>query len=442
MKFSDLKGWIETFLLITTVVSAALSRWVTDQAIKITSYVVLILAIVIFLVYKGVSIYREKRTLKQAMSNNSVIKSSEKHCKTLYKYAKANEKKLLKDKKINKMRISRKKEDKILEKLKGINVSEKKKAKTKKKLEKLAITFKDVDAISLLKSLEHDQDYQVSQLLSSTFIRLERILLNAEQFHLRIKFGNYINTFSSDTEHRIKAKIDFIGWTYMMMGEVSKGERAITTGIKKAKKALTEVDNEKAKQKLYLLITRGYRHLGSARPTTEKHPEKALRYLKEANKYLELVTTSNEKEEKAKQEMQVGITYGIIAANFFYFKNKSKAINLTDNDYLRFYNNYLQIDDQLKVSKTYANKHRYIKYELMNAKYLEKFIKFYNAFDNHIDNFNVNSSDFKKEIKNSLLQVEGIFKNNIFMDEAVEQYLEENINCLKHELINLLERSI
>lgn len=137
----------------------------------------------------------------------------------------------------------------------------------------------DSNTTSLIKNLSPKMDYEVSQLLTKKFIELERVLLNAEQFDIRIKFGTYIKQFSDVEIDRIKADIDYIGWTYVMMGELNKAEKSILNGIKRSTYLLNSNKNNINRNDLNKLIVRGYRHLGSARVTYENDPEKTLEYL-------------------------------------------------------------------------------------------------------------------------------------------------------------------
>ena len=71
------------------------------------------------------------------MSNNSVIKNARRYCKTLLKYARANEKQLLKKKSIQGIKKIRDEEDRIIKKIKGHQIDEKQLLIIKKKIEKL-----------------------------------------------------------------------------------------------------------------------------------------------------------------------------------------------------------------------------------------------------------------------------------------------------------------
>jgi len=439
MKISEIKSLIELVAYLLLGILPMLGLAQSDYLAQTLLYVFLTVLALSYFCYRLFVILKQHRLETQAMSNNSVIKNARKHCKTLLRYANASEKKLLKYKKIKDIKRSRDEEDRIIKKLVGFDELEEQKKKVNKRIQRLRQQYSDRQTILLIKDLTEEQDYKISQLMSNTFMKLERILLNAEQFDLRIKFGKYIKTFSDIEEQRIRACIDFIGWTYMMMGEVSKAEKAIESGINKAKKVLQETTDEKTMSQMNNLICRAYRHLGSARRTYENEPEKALGYLKEALTYSKNIVASNN-DQQGLTELEVGIHYGIAASEFYIYYGKHKNQDNTDQTYLEFYKQYQIFQQYISISKDFANQHRYVKFLILKSKYLELFLDHHEHFKKHVGNdFSFEESLLKNEIASSLEIVEDVFKKNIFLDEAVEHYLEENVKLLKYQVIDTLK---
>ncbi|HKM30219.1 MAG TPA: hypothetical protein VJZ51_05645 [Bacilli bacterium] len=442
MKSDDAKGYFDLFVYLMASVLPIFGIFTTESQ---TVAIVLIVLAVLLLAFFGFKLFgwvKERRISNSSMSNNSVINNIRRYCKSLLKYAAANKKQLLKNKNISKLSRLKAREDLTISQIKGENRESKRLAKIQIKLDKLRTKMTDAKALSLIKSLKPNENYLVSQLLSQTFVELERILLNAEQFDVRIKFGQYIKQFSDIEVDRIKADIDYMGWTYIMMGYSTKAEKAIISGIKRAEYLIGKPNIDIDKYDLQALIVRGYRHLGSVRKTYEKQPEEALKYL---NLALEL---HNKMKPSPKQmnsyiQMETGINYGLMIAELYQFKITNDKENVTDEQYKSLYNRYLEFDKEIKISSGFSNKHRHTKYLVLKTKYLEVFLENSLYFKKHLTNkFNFDEMAIKDAIKESLNNIKDVFKENIFMDEALEYYLEERVKFLNYELIATIKGAI
>ena len=60
---------------------------------------------------------------------------------------------------------------------------------------------------------------------------MNRILLQIDQHKLRIKLGKFVAKYTDNLYTQLDAYIDYIGWTYILIGNVNKGFKAIMTGI-------------------------------------------------------------------------------------------------------------------------------------------------------------------------------------------------------------------
>lgn len=433
MKITDIKGYVESAIIILVAIFSVIGiNNIEIDYIKLSAYGILAIVVIIF-IYRTVKKLYLKRLGLVAMSNLSVIKNSNRYGEVLLTFANANQKKLLKNKNISKIKKIRELERHLVKRIMGNDSDLKKRNKIKIKIEKLKGDNTNANALSLIKELKPDQDYQVAQILSKTFVSLERTLLTADQYNLRIKFGHYISTFSNNIISRVKAELDFVGWTYMMKGNLNKGERAIKDGIALALEYMQDSNHQDSYQELNKLVVRGYRHLGSARPTYETKPTEALKYLNEAINYLNKI----DYDEVYTKEMNAGIEYGIFIAELYLFKYINKKNQPTKNQYLKLLTNYKTIDEQLKIADTFTNKHRHLKFLVLKSKYAQLFTTEYKQFSFHLGNdFNYSFIDLKNEMSDYLNQAKTIFDNNIYIDESVEYYLEASVHNLKLELIN------
>ncbi len=443
MKLSEVKDLIELGLILIAGVFSILGIQGNDSMVQVALLIILGVALLIVGVYKIYTKIKNSYREVRSMSNINVIKKSKQHCKSLYKFARTNRKKLENNKMISVMKKKRVEENKIIDILSGKVEDEKKKEELSKRINKLKQDYSDKNTVLLMKGLTEHQDYKIAMLISDTFMKLERILLNAEQYELRIKFGKFILDFSDKELDKQKACIDFLGWTYLMMGEINKGEKAILKGVARAKYIIENSEDKKIIAKSYFNLARAYRHLGSARHTYENNPGKALVYLKESEDYFNKINQIDYNNERKLEEMITGIHYGQAIACLFNFKEKLDKNLQTDQDYLKVIKTYEDLALLAKDAKEFDNKHRYVKVELLRTKYLELFIDYNQYFAASLgEKMEIFKSDALNEMRISLKEVDDIFRLNIFTDEAVELYLEQSVKELKYNLVKELQGAI
>jgi tetratricopeptide (TPR) repeat protein len=443
MKLSEVKDLIELGLILIAGVFSILGIQGNDSMVQVALLIILGAALLIVGVYKIYTKIKNSYREVRSMSNINVIRKSKQHCKSLYKFAKTNRKKLENNKMISVMKKKRVEENKIIDILSGKIEDEKKKEELSNRIIKLKKDYSDKNTVLLMKGLTEHQDYKIAMLISDTFMKLERMLLNAEQYELRIKFGRFILDFSDKELDKQKACIDFLGWTYLMMGEVNKGEKAILKGVARAKYIVENSEDKKIISSSYFNLARAYRHLGSARHTYENYPEKAIENLREAEEYFNKINKVDFNNDKKLQEMITGIKYGQAIACMFLFKEKLDKNLQTDQDYLKVLKTYEDLDVLAKDSKGFDNKHRYVKVELLRTKFLELFIDYNQYFVASLgDKMKIIKEDALVEMKNSLKEVDDIFRLNIFTDEAVELFLEQSVKELKYNLVKELQGAI
>ncbi len=445
MKFGDIKDFIEFLIIVLVGLTPLFGLQDNESIVKTIAILAVVIAVIIYGLRRLYKMLKQQKRDEQSMSNLNVIKKSRHHCKSLYRYAEASRKKLLCNPYYREIKQDREQESKLLSRMVGKDPSAHEKEKLYQRIDALKKQYSDRNTISLIKNLDAEQDYKVAKLISDTFIRLERVLLNAEQFDLRVEFGKYIIDFSEKESDRQRASIDFLGWTYMMMGETKKGVAAILTGIERAEYSIKQTQNPETIESSLYNITRAYRHLGSARPIYEKTPEKAIEYLNkglDSFKQLRISKLSEETKEKY-LEMEIGLKYGLIVASYYEFINKFNDNKQTDRDYEKLEHAFMNIDSLKGIAQTFKNKHRYVKFEIIKSKYLELLYDHkdqFQPFSKHA--FDIDKDTIKTELNDCLTRVESIFWKNIFMDEAVEHYLEESVKLLQYNLVDLLKEDV
>lgn len=82
-----------------------------------------------------------------------------------------------------------------------------------------------------IQNADYLQSKQIFDKIYDTIKSMERILLQLEQHALRIKLGKYVVKYSTDIEKTIHAYVDYLGWTYILLGKNSKGFEAIQNGL-------------------------------------------------------------------------------------------------------------------------------------------------------------------------------------------------------------------
>lgn len=138
--------------------------------------------------------------------------------------------------------------------------------------------------------------------------------------------------------------------------------------------------------------------------------------------------------------MTYGLIYGKRISEFYLFKLSHDKGNATDEQYYRIFEEFKKFGDVLTITNSFKNKHRHTKFLILKSKYLELLLEHNEHFNRHIGNELIDKpNDIKKNISFTLNEIEDVFKKNIFMDEALEYYLEERVKYVKYELIDLIK---
>ena len=313
---------------------------------------------------------------------------------------------------------------------------------------------------------------ELNKVVNESIFELSRALLVLQQYDTRIFLGKYVIEHDADPINRAKAYIDLVGWTYSLLGKTSRFTENVTNGIKliKAeffdeghnqhfnfsfkKEFLGGADkeeiamNKKLRDKAILLYVRAHRHLGSDAILLKKEPElcrkeneKAeiilCRYFDKFN-FNELKSPEDYKDEKV--NMYVGIRYGILSSRFAEIeKNIGKEDNV--NRIKKLLSILPELFKNKECSKQFSNKHRYIKYLVLEneiyklveklipddenekAKIKQDFIETLNISDNFADEvfalYNANTTRLKEA-----------FDDSIYADEVMENFIDQEATQL------------
>ena len=114
------------------------------------------------------------------------------------------------------------------------------------------------------------QSQKTSEIICETIMSMQRVLLELEQYKLRIKFGEYLVKHSSNIDQVIAGYVDFLGWTYILEGKVNKGKEFVKQGIEFINAKIESLKNDPEgypkgfnKHRYEILKARALRHLGT-----------------------------------------------------------------------------------------------------------------------------------------------------------------------------------
>ena len=411
MNSSHIKNYIDIIAVSLTILGsfgiAILDNWI----VKVIVGVLLAVIIAASILYKQI----KQRKQEKLLSNVGLTKEANKVCKKIDKLFTANIKNL------NKMN----------------NVSEK--VSEDEQIQKI-YTDKINGVVSVPKKSASERKQELLQLceyMTTTIFDMDRILLLSEQYDYRIKFGKYIAQYSHNDTQVQKAYIDFLGWTYVIMGKNKQASEYINKGIECIKEYLQynpELE-DKAKFDAKLKLIRAYRHLGSNYNVYQKAPHECLKYLylgMEGMKEQALIDYYKEHDYTKYVEMEVGLQYGIAICNLYSYKTKSKGY--VDKKQL---SSYLQraielVNKYKPMAKEFKNKHRYVKFVLLENSIYEELVKLSDEFEvkENVNNINFNGN---------IAEVETFLNTSLYSDEAMIYYLEQKLDSIYDQVNKIIK---
>lgn len=405
MNSSKLKDYAEIFSIIIALLGTLGIGASNNLVLRIIVSVALgVFALVIIFNY----VKRKKK--EKLMSNVGLTKEANRVCKKINKLIKANIASLNKYSQFTKEKLDR--DDINNFKLKFDNKPSK----------------KTIDQI-------RNERLEISDYMINTVFDMDRILLLSEQYDYRIKFGKYIAEYSNNDMQIQKAYIDFLGWTYVIMGKNKLAEKYIKLGISCIENYLenTPLLSDKDKNDALMKRIRAYRHLGSNHNLYIKKPLECLTYLNEGLKLLNEETFKKyylEKDNNKFVEMEVGLQYGVAICNLYLFKTKNKGLSNVES-----LSKYLKEASDLvvkykDVAKGFANKHRYVKFLLLENSIHQEIKKLDDSLKASFPEIAFNEN---------ILAIEKSLNSSLYSDEGMIYYLEQKLDSICEKVNSILE---
>lgn len=439
--------------ILASVLVMVFKNEATDES-KIIIYCIFALLLIGYAVYFLYNFFKRNRSLGSA----SIINNAKKYIKQLYKLAKKNGKQL---KKFNffgeQKRIGKQNKiiiDKYLKKGKYnvdncSNKNKKKYEESKKGLEdKIRALIKDhsenysdLEALKAYNGVHKvmsdailEKNYKISQNIIKCIFDMNRILLQLEQHNYRIKLGKYVAFFAVDEEQRIKAYMDLIGWSHILLGS-KKGYAAINNAINiienRIGKELSPKAPEGIPQEMYenylFLKARAYRHLGSTYYTFKNVD--AEYYCNQSLKVLDVLEASGFKDRREADynNMMFGVKNNYYLYQLYKFIADSRRGNGDISDLTNSLNKVNDAIERLSaIPKEKQDNHRMLKLLSLKCQ-INKALSVVTA----------NPMDIVETAK-SLKIIESTLSKNIYFDDAMEVYSNQKVQLLFEETKNIL----
>ena len=467
---------------------------IEDQIIKWTLLVLLLSFAIIYSIFTTIKGNKN-------ISNTQVIDKSRRYTKHLMKLVKTNAKVLSKDFNLSELAETKKAINIVTKKINRSYIANRKQELDKliKEKDELLDKYYDeshgyadaqlLDANKPVKKMVGIANYEESQkvfnLIYATIKDMERILLQLEQHELRIKLGEYVVKYSTDIDKTIHAYVDYLGWTYVLLGKNKKGFEAIQQGLhlidykiktckeghkeycelKKAGKEIPEIVQKQHNEycEYTLQKARALRHLGTTYYTYRSFKDNFVKenFKKEdvskksgwdfentVNPYvkykllegLQLLKeesvveyfSETEKRRETYSKMVFGIKYNDLL--YDYYVAVYKNIHSIET-YINIRNQLNELIDEIEKSE-FEDKHRLIK--ILTLKNQLKH-KIYNRQDD--DGVKVEGAEKWDELlAKDLKTIEKVLNQNIYFDEAMEVYVCQKIRKLYTDIEKVFEK--
>ena len=467
---------------------------IDDPIIKWSLIVILIVFAVVY------SIFTTLRSNKN-ISNTRVINKSKRYTKHLAELIKVNARVLAKDYNLTELAETKKKISEVTKKINRSFANDKQAEIEKLVQEKNLLLDKYYDnshsyaddkllnanapTKKMVKLANYEESQKVFNLIYETVKDMERILLQLEQHELRIKIGKFVVKYSTDINKTIHAYVDYIGWTYVLLGDNKRGFEAIQEGLhlidyminnneegykkycelKNSGEEISELIKKQYEDycKCVLQKARALRHLGTTYYTYRSFKDNFVKenYKKEGvekksawnydntvNPYvkyklaesLELLQAEGVKEyfnenddrRKTYAKMVFGIKYNDLLYDYYVAVYKN----------IQSVETYVQIRNQLNELVEEINKanfdddHRLIK--ILTLKNQLKH-KIYNQQDE--SGVKIEGAEkWDKLLANDLNTIEKVLNKNIYFDEAMEVYVCQKVRKLYTDIEKVFDK--
>jgi tetratricopeptide (TPR) repeat protein len=285
--------------------------------------------------------------------------------------------------------------------------------------------------------------YRVNKVILDTMKDMERALLVVENYEARIKIGKYMVVYAPDNVDKEKAYIDFLGWTYCLLGDHKAAQESIEKGI-----ALIERDLKSetlgGKGRMVFEMVRALRHLGSDEIESAKNPDVCLDFLRKASdltndqRFIAYSHQGPSQEQECK-EMRCGLEYGVALAHFNKYLLMTKHGGCSEEALgeLKLVSEAVVLN--LPKAKEFKNQHRYFKWlilgnEVRHSVHSKRDSLLDDArkeIDEQIlgpmssDGKLVDENDYIEDYKTNLSEMNKIIKSSIYNDDVMVSFFIE-----------------
>lgn len=421
-----------------------------------TNYVVIYPIIGVIIVVFIINLVLTKTKANKNLSNTAVIAKSKKYTNYLWKLVKSNEKQMAKEVQIDALKKIDKNNKKILslmngklqdsknQRIKELKIEKKELLKKVYKENTKYVDEKNMDANNPINTMAEmateTQAKLVCKEICRTIISLQRILLQLEQHNLRIKLGKYVIKYSDDIDQVITSYVDFLGWTYILLGDDKKGIEYVKIGLEYIDYKLEQAKvGSKDFYKYTLLKARALRHIGTTYYTYKTPNDTFVKEsLKEAislcENALQLEGTKeffldNPKFKSDYDKMMFGLNYNDLLYDYYIAIAKKDKSSETLQEIADKVNKLLKgvedhdVDDH-RLVKILTFKNQVERNEMVLGE--EPSQEEYEAWWN--------------EYSHDLKEIESILSKNIYFDEAMEVYIYQKIQGLYYNVERIFDK--
>lgn len=301
-------------------------------------------------------------------------------------------------------------------------------------------SYADLEAVkaysSTLRTMESapaEKAYKIAQAIIDEIFSINRVLLQLEQHHIRIRLGKYVAKYTNSEILQIRAYTDLIGWTYILLGNNSKGHEAIGTAISIIDNRIGDsgkIPDGMSMDKFYeylFLKVRALRHLGTTYYTYKNID--SYSYLEQAMEILNKYDFErNFRDKAALENMRFGILNNMYLSMFYKFVEKDDK----DKRGLEDIKNML-IDVEKSIAELNSlpsdkqDKHRFVKLTALKCQLTKA-----------LDVCGLKKLDVEA-VERDMERVENILNKNIYFDDAIEVYINQKVQLL-YEKVNVILR--
>lgn len=259
--------------------------------------------------------------------------------------------------------------------------------------------------------------------LISCAMDLDKIFLQVEMPELRYRVGKFIAEYAQKPLDRVKALIDFQGWSCILMGHYEKGERAIEEGLELLKNLGSEINEF---DRLYY-SARAYRHLAASPFERRKNIgagkcDIPIGYLDSAKKYYDEMTAMelNPAQANKAASMEYGIRYGY--AETYYDCAKARFPLSERHTYLEKAAKFI-IELSKDEDLISTDKHRTVKVKILYNKIYFLAV----ALDCEGGEGYAAEMCACDRVDEDLAAVHKIISGSIYVDDGLESYIQQRV---------------